>query len=151
MTTTNLEIMSDEKIDKEQSDSQSEKFSDKGNESPKSRKAFSKLRRELSDDELNSPAVQKLLLDNLDQLENTNFELEIFEDKFHAVDKEKAVLEEKLKSTQSSEILYTFTLTIGAAIIGLSPTFWTTGFGWLVVIVGFLLVLGGLISKFANR
>ena len=106
---------------------------------------------ELSDEELNSPAVQKLLLDNLDQLENTNFELEIFEEKFHAVDKEKAVLEEKLKSTQSSEILYTFTLTIGAAIMGLAPTFWTTGYGWLVVIVGFLLVLGGLISKFANR
>ncbi len=143
--------MSDEKIDKEQSDSQSEKSSDKGNESPKSRKAFSKLRRELSDEELNSPAVQKLLLDNLDQLENTNFELEIFEEKFHAVDKEKAVLEEKLKSTQSSEILYTFTLTIGAAIMGLAPTFWTTGYGWLVVVVGFLLVLGGLISKFVNR
>lgn len=143
--------MSDEKIDKDQSDSQSEMSADKGNESPKSRKAFSKLRRELSDEELNSTAVQKLLLDNLDQLQSTNFELEIFEEKFHIVDKQKAVLEEKLKSSQSSEILFTFTLTIGAAIMGLAPTFWTTGYGWLIIIVGFLLVLGGLISKFVNR
>ena len=143
--------MGEDKNDKEQDDSRKDKSTEKGNESSKSRKAFSKLRRELSEEELNSPAVQKLLLDNLDQLENMNFELEIYEENFHIVDKEKAVLQEKLKSSQSSEILYTFTLTIGAAIIGLAPTFWATGYGVLVIIVGFLLVMGGIISKFLNR
>jgi Ca2+-dependent lipid-binding protein len=130
---------------------QEDKTSERSSESSKSRKAFSKLRRELSDDELNSPAVQKLLLDNLDELENWNFELETFQDRFHEADKAKAILEEKIKSIQSSEILYTFTLTIGAAIMGLAPTFWITGYGWLIIAVGFLLVIGGLISKFAKR
>lgn len=142
--------MEEKKIDKEQFE-QIDDTSVRNNESPKPRKAFSKLRRELSDEELNSTAVQKLLLDNLDQLENKNFELESIQEKYYEVDKDKAVLEEKLKNAQSTEILYTFTLTIGAAIIGLAPTFWSTGYGAIVLLIGFLLVIGGLTSKFAKK
>ena len=38
----------------------------------KGRRAFSKLRRELTDEELSSPAVQRLLLDDIERLEKEN-------------------------------------------------------------------------------
>lgn len=145
------EIMSNEKIDKELSDAQSEKSAQKGNESPKPRRAFSNIGRELSDEELKSPAVQKLLLDSLDQLENINFKLEIFEEKFHIVDKEKAILEEKLINIKSSEILYSFTLTIGAALIGMSNSSESRSYFWIFISSGVLLILGGLLSKFVRK
>ena len=41
----------------------------------KGRRSFAKLRRELSDDELSSPAVQRLLIDDIERLEREVAEL----------------------------------------------------------------------------
>ena len=58
----------------------------------KGRQALSKVRRELSEEEMSSPAVQRMLLDELERLEMEASELREFKDKFHTTDKDAAVL-----------------------------------------------------------
>ena len=57
---------------------------------------MSNVRRELSEEELSSPAVQRMLLDELDRLETEAGELKEFKefkDRFYSADKDAAVLE----------------------------------------------------------
>jgi len=61
----------------------------------KARKALSHLKRELSDDDLAQPGVQKLLINNLDEIEEQNVELCEYRDRFYEADKRLAVLTEK--------------------------------------------------------
>ena len=111
-------------------------------------KPYSKLRRELSDEDLVNPAVQKLLLSEIDKLEIKVFGLEELQKKFHDVDKAKAILEEKLKTHNSLELLYSFCLAIGSGILGLSSLFKISEYGWIFLAVGGLLIIGGLLSKY---
>jgi hypothetical protein len=113
-------------------------------------KPYSKLRRELSDDELSNPAVQKLLISEIDKLEMRVAALEICERDFYEVDKAKAVLEEKMKAHNSQEILYGFCLSIGSAILSLSSMVKLSETGWIFLIVGGLLIIGGILSKFVK-
>jgi hypothetical protein len=113
-------------------------------------KPTSKLRRELADEELNNPAVQKLLLGEIDRLELRANELESFESRFHQSDKEKAVLEEKLKAHNALDILHSFCLAAGSAIMGLSSLVKINETGWIFLVVGGLLVLGGILSKYGK-
>ncbi len=87
----------------------------------KARRAFVNVRRELSEEELSTPAVHRLLLDTLDLLEQQVAELSYFRDRFHTSDKEKAILEERVKSYTAAEVLYGICLTIGSILIGLIP------------------------------
>jgi len=58
----------------------------------KGRRAFSKLRRELTDEELSSPAVQRLLIDDIERLEKENGKLSDYQDSYYTADKKAAVL-----------------------------------------------------------
>lgn len=125
---------------------------EKAIETPKARRAFSKVRRELSEEELSSPAVHRLLLDEIDQLEQQVVELSEFRDRFHKTDKEKAVLEERLRISIASEIIFGVCLTIGAALIGLTPFLWTTKpQGHLSLGIGIILIIGGIISRAVRK
>lgn len=116
------------------------------------------LNRQLNEADLETPAVQRILLGEVDKLENQNFDLvdivkvkdkkiDELRDKHHQIDRDFAVLEEKVKTSKSQEILYSFCLTSGSIIIGFSKSVWETGYGILFVIVGFLLIIGAIISK----
>ncbi len=121
-------------------------------QAPKARRAFSKVRRELSEEELSSPAVHRLLLDELDQLEQQVVELSDFRDRFHKTDKEKAVLEERIRKSIASEIIFGLCLTVGAALIGLTPFLWATKpQGPLSLGVGVILIIGGIISRAVRK
>lgn len=109
-------------------------------------KPYSKLRRELSEEDLSNGAVQKLLLNEIDKLEMRICELEIIEKKFYEVDKLKAVQDEKLITHNSIEILYSSCLAIGSAILGLSSMLGEKA--WVFLIVGGVLIIGGLVSKY---
>lgn len=111
---------------------------------------YTNIKRELSEDELKSPAVQKLLLNEHDKLEQRIAELEGYVERFHYVDKLRGILEEKLKTANSYEILYSFCLAAGSALAGISGIFWENK-GSLLLIGGFSLILGGIISKFAKK
>lgn len=112
------------------------------------RKSFAKLRRELSDEELSSPAVQRMLIDEIERLDSERSELHLFRSKFHESDKKAAVLEEKFKQKVSIELIHIACMTVGAAALGLAPSIWTTQpTAWMVVIFGTVLVIVGLVAK----
>jgi hypothetical protein len=111
---------------------------------------YTNIKRELSEEELKSPAVQKLLLNEHDKLEKKIAELEGYIDRFHTSDKLRAILEEKLKGTNAFEVLYSFCLTAGSALAGISGIFWDKN-GYLLLIIGFVILLGGIISKLVKK
>lgn len=117
-------------------------------EGKKSRSALSKLRRDLSEDEISSPGALKLLLDKLDQLEIQVSELEDYRDKFYTADKNVAVLETRITKNTGFEILYGFSLSTGAIFCGLAPTAWKSQpFGWLSLLLGISLMGGAILFK----
>lgn len=114
------------------------------------RKALSNLRRELSDQELTSPAVQKLLLDEIDRLEEDNTELVGYRGRFYESDKRAAVLEQKSRVSVAYEIISLSCITVGGAAIGYAPSAWTVEqqpSGYMFLVFGIVLVIGGVVAK----
>ena len=119
---------------------------------PKSRQSLSKVRRELSEEELGSPAVQRLLIEDLERLERQNAELQDYRVRFHAGDKRVAVLKEKTKKSLAGEIVFGVMITVGAAALGFSPSIWgQQPAGGLLILFGGVLILGGIVSRVVQR
>ena len=114
------------------------------------KKHFAKLATELTDDELSSSGVQKMLLAEIVRLETdiSKIETEKFREKFHEADRERAILREREKTLIFSEILYSLSLTLGAVLIGLTPSIDSSDFlQFAVCIIGALLITGSVIAK----
>jgi hypothetical protein len=123
-----------------------------GDETPKSHRAFSRLKRELSDEELSSPGVQKLLLDYLAQADDENATLKSYRDRFHDADKRNGVLEEKLKTNAATEMISVGSLAVGAAALGYAPSLWSTPHGGLFALAfGTVLIVVGILAKVIRR
>ena len=124
-----------------------------GEETPKSHRAFSRLKRELSDEELASPGVQKLLLDYLAQADDENATLRSYRDRFHEADKRNGVLEEKLKINTAAEVISMGSLAVGAAALGYAPSLWpTTPHGsYFLLASGIVLIGVGILAKVVRR
>jgi hypothetical protein len=121
-------------------------------ESPKSHRAFSRLKRELSDEELSSPGVQKLLLDYLAKADDEIATLKSFRDRFYESDKRHGVLEEKLKINTSAEVISLGSLAVGSAALGYAPSLWSTAHGGPIAIAfGMVLILAGIGAKVIRR
>jgi hypothetical protein len=121
---------------------------------PRSRRpSFGAIRRQLTETELQSPAVQKLLLDMLEEAEASRDEYKSYVEAFHAADKRAAVLGEKLSATRSVDVFFAVGLGLGGAILGLSPFFWGQGtlYGVLCLIVGFGLIGGATAGRLVKR
>jgi hypothetical protein len=115
---------------------------------PKSRRALSRLKRELTDEELSSPGVQKLLLDALEQAVEENGELRCFRDKYYESDKQNGVLREKFKTHVAVEALSLGSLSIGAAAIVYAPIAWPhQPDGWVSLGFGIALTIVGVVAK----
>lgn len=114
----------------------------------KTGKAFSALKRELSDDELSSTGVQKLLLEELERLKEENRALESVNNDFHRVDKDLAVLKEKQKRNVRDEIISGSCLAVGAASLGYAPSLWEhQPAGWVLIAFGIVLTICGILAK----
>lgn len=120
--------------------------------------AYQKLRRDLSEDELlNNPGAQKMLLSDLDRLENEVVSLKNYKDLYHKADKQCAIKDEQLKTSNAHEILFAVTISLGATLIGLSPSLWTTdnalkiNFGVILLGAGLILTIVGILTKFLAR
>lgn len=111
------------------------------------RRSFSKLRRELSDEESLSPGVQRMLFDEIERLESDCEKAAEYRDNFHVVDKRLGVLEEKFKAKVSVEVVHVACITVGAAALGYAPAIWTASHGWMVLIFGLILVIAGVVAK----
>lgn len=119
---------------------------------------YSNLKREISEEDLKTPAVQRILLGEVDKLENKfivieeelkekQAELNSLRMSYHQIDKEKVVLEEKVKKSKSQEILYSFCLSAGSVIIGFAKAVWDQGLGGIFLALGMFLIIGGIITK----
>jgi hypothetical protein len=117
-------------------------------EPSKGRQSFAGIRRELSDEELSTPAVQKLLIGEIDRLEGESGELRLYREQFYTAERKCAVLEERGKASASHELLYGVCLAMGSAALGSAPTLWAIQpAGYISVVFGLLLVGGGVASK----
>ena len=116
------------------------------------RKPYSKLATELSDDDLASPGVQKMLLAEISRLESVVHSGEEAKENYHTIDKECAVLKEKSKTFVFSEIIYSLSLTLGAAIIGFTPSLKSDSFPtYIITVIGGLLVVGAVLAKVVKK
>lgn len=114
----------------------------------KGRRSFSSARRELTEEELGHPAVQKMMMDELDRLDGDNTDLKLYVDRFHVADKSAAILLEKQKRATASEIIYGAMMTVGAAAIGYSPSAGEGGTSDPMILgFGVILVVAGVLSK----
>jgi hypothetical protein len=116
------------------------------------RQAFRDIRRQLQEQELSNPGVQKLLLEELETADSRCEVLEGYVDRFHESDKRAAVLEEKLRTQTAFEILFGVGVGLGCAIIGLAPLFWdSTVKGPIILAVGVLLVAGSAAARIVKQ
>ncbi|GFO60835.1 hypothetical protein GMST_31600 [Geomonas silvestris] len=118
----------------------------------KGRRAFVNVRRELSDEELSSPALQRVLIDDIERLEKEKFELTEYMEKYHEADKKAAVLEEKVKKSLSQDLIFGVSLTLGAAALGYAPAVWSAQpTGWITICFGLILIGGGIASRVVKQ
>ncbi|MBX3666451.1 MAG: hypothetical protein KF834_12265 [Burkholderiales bacterium] len=116
------------------------------------RQALRDLRRELTNEDLASPGVQKLLLDELGRADADCEILNGYVTRFHDADKRAAVLDEKLRTQTALEIAFGVGIGVGGAIMGLAPSFWDKQpLGYLTLTVGFLLMIGAIIARVIKR
>ena len=119
-------------------------------EQPKaaSRRAYSNVRRELTEEEMSHPAVHRLIISDIDECEDMIAELEQYRSNFHSSDRAKAVLEERLEKKTSLEILHDVSLGVGFFFCGLAPSVWDKQpYGTLSVAGGLLLIICGIVAK----
>jgi len=115
---------------------------------PKGRRSFSRMRREMTDEELGNSGVQKVLMDDLDRLERENGDLRAFVDRFHEADKDNAVLKERAKYKVASDVAFGGFMTIGSAAIGYSPSLSSVpNASQIIFWAGVALLIAGLVSK----
>ncbi|HUA22084.1 MAG TPA: hypothetical protein VMU80_18165 [Bryobacteraceae bacterium] len=118
--------------------------------SPESKagRALSRVKRELTDEELASPGALKMILEEIERQREETAELRTYRDKFYESDKKLAIINEKVKGGLAVEIVSTACLAVGAAAIGYAPATWSSQpSGWITLAFGAVLILGGIISK----
>lgn len=117
--------------------------------------AFSKLKRELQEEDLSNRGTQRLILNELDKYEDCKKQLELYRDKFHAADKDNAVLSAKISSSTFFEITNSALLTIGSILVGLTPSVLKEGktyfLTWVILGMGIVALVGSIATKFLNR
>lgn len=113
------------------------------------RRATSTIRRELSDKDMTNPAVAKLLLDDVERLEQRVDDLTSVQAQFHAADKSAAVLEHKLNASKSEEIVFGVCTTLAGAALGFAPSVWSqaNATGPLILAAGVILLICAVIAK----
>lgn len=118
----------------------------------KGRRAFINLRRELSDEELASPAIQRMLIDDIERLEKEKFELSEYQEKYYEADKKAAILDEQVKKSVSQEVIFAVSLAVGAASLGYAPAVWANQpTGWIAIAFGLVLIAAGIASRMVKR
>ncbi len=116
------------------------------------RPAFRDIRRELSNEDLASPGVQKLLLDGWERADAQCEILNGYVERFHEADKRAAILEEKNRTVAALDIMFAVGVGVGCAIIALAPLFWSDQpKGWIALIVGVVLAGGAGIARVVKR
>jgi hypothetical protein len=114
----------------------------------KARRAFSRLKRELTEEEICQPGVQKLVLEDHERLEGENRELRAFRDKYFGVSERLAVFEAGRKHKMAWEVVSSGCIALGAIVVGFTSSLWSSQpAGWLALIFGSLVLLLGISAR----
>ncbi len=117
-----------------------------------SNKPFKKINHDLSEKDLASSGVIKLLLNEIVKLEYNVSNLSNYRKKYHETDKERIRLEEKQKHYFPHEALFSLCITIGALLVGLYPSMnGDNNNGNIALGVGIVLIIGAAISKVLKK
>jgi hypothetical protein len=113
------------------------------------RSFLNSARRNLSEEELKAPGAIRLLIFDLERLDERCAELEPFAIRFHDLRVEKAVLEARLKTSRWHEVLSGLCLAIGSAGIGIASRliYVDQAAGVMVIAASAILVVAGIASK----
>lgn len=114
------------------------------------RTLFKSLTRELSDADMGNSGVQKMLLAELERLENENANSRGYIERFHDADKDRAVLQEKVRTVKSIDIICGTGIAIGGIMVGLSPAFWSSP-GILFLIIGAILIISATLARIVKK
>lgn len=120
-------------------------------DSVKKKDAFSLIDRQVSESDLKSLGTLRWLLNEHDKYEECIKQLDDYKEKFYNCDKEKSVIEEKLKNSTSFDILYSLSLSAGSALIGVALSISDDISKWILPIIGGLLFIGGIITKIVHK
>ena len=114
----------------------------------KRRRSFGKVRRELTEEELDTSGVQKMLLDEVDRLEGAEIDLKSTSEKYHEANTKLEVAKEKLKTHSAFDIISTGTVAVGSLLFGAAFN-WkddSTLF-WILIMLGVVLIAVGVAAK----
>ena len=114
------------------------------------RQIFVNITRTLTDAELTSAPVIKLIIDRMHTAEEDRDQYKRYVDLYHDANGQVAVLTEKLKKSVVVEIQYGFGLAAGGAILGVTPVFWDKSNllpGILCLVMGTILMAGAAIVR----
>lgn len=108
--------------------------------------AFSSIKREVTEADLQSIGTQRWLLDEHDKYLECRKQLDELKEKYHDCDKAKCLAEAKLSTDTSFEVLYSTALSLGSALIGIAVTS-NDGIKWIILSIGCVMLLGGVAAK----
>lgn len=117
------------------------------------RAAFRDVRRQLTEEELKSPGVHKLLLEMLQEVDDEREELRSYVSLYHESDKRAAVLSEKVITQTAIEVLFGVGVGLGGAVLGLAPFYWAIKpeYGVITAIVGLGLIVGATAGRIIKK
>jgi len=111
--------------------------------------AFRSITRTLSDQELASPGVLKLILEMLETADRERDEFKAYLPLYFDADKRASILAERLDNDRTNEILSGVLLAGGGALIGLAPFFWDPNNlrGEITLAVGAIFIIGAAVAR----
>lgn len=115
-----------------------------------------RARRDLSEDEISSPATLRFLIDEIERLDKENSLLESFRSQFHQKDKETSILSERMMKDDTVKSLSSVCLAVGSAGLGAAPSYIPlTSAGYVFLGLSAVLIVAGLfpakIASFTSR
>jgi hypothetical protein len=118
-------------------------------ESKQSRSFLATARRNLSEEELAAPGVRRFLIDEIERLDARCAELQPFNEKYHDLRVEKAVLDAKLTGSRLTDALSAVCLSAGSAAIGASSKFFEAHVltGSILLGAAVVLLCAGIVAK----
>ncbi len=118
----------------------------------KGRPSFSRVLRPLTDDEMSASGVHKLLVAEIDRLEEENGELKAISRAFGDSQQRIGVLEEKLKRHTAFDVISGGCITVGGVALGAIPALSPVPpYGLVAAGLGITLIAVGFVSQVVKR